>query len=76
MCSKEKLSYCDTAIIDAALGDSSTAFASLDRGIEQRHWSMLMAPVDPRLESLRSDARWASVCARIRNAERQTALRR
>jgi tetratricopeptide (TPR) repeat protein len=76
LCNKEKLRYCDTAIIDAALGDSGSAFASLDQGIEQRHWSMLMVPVDPRLEPLRSDPRWQSICTRIRNVESQTALRR
>lgn len=54
-CAKHNLPYCDTAMIDTELGRFDSAFASLETGLELRHWKILMLSVDPRLEPLHQD---------------------
>jgi len=50
----------------AALGEADSAFAWLDRAIEQRtHWRMF-TPWDTVLEPLRSDPRFAALLSRMR----------
>lgn len=66
---RDNSSYCDTAIIDSELGLVDSAFASLERGLQLRHWRVLMLSVDPRLESLHKDPRWNAFCSRIRAQE-------
>jgi tetratricopeptide (TPR) repeat protein len=52
------------AATSAALGDRDRAFAVLEKGIEQRAY-MLRLGVDPALDPLRSDPRFASLMRRV-----------
>jgi tetratricopeptide (TPR) repeat protein len=62
---RDSYSYCDTAVINAEIGLNDGAFASLERGLQLRHWKVLILSVDPRLESLHKDARWHALRSRI-----------
>jgi serine/threonine protein kinase/tetratricopeptide (TPR) repeat protein len=53
------------AFIYAALGDRDRAFAELERAVDQRSATLLWANVDPRLASLRSDARFQELLEKI-----------
>jgi serine/threonine-protein kinase len=53
------------AIIHAALGDKDRAFAALDQAIEARSWYVTWLSVDPSLDSLRSDPRFADRMRRV-----------
>ena len=61
--------YCETALIDAALGDLDAAFASLEEGFRERHWKLLISCVDPRLAALHGDARWQELVDGVRAAK-------
>ena len=52
------------AATSAAVGDKDRAFAVLEKGIEQRAY-MLRMGVDPALDPLRSDPRFASLMGRV-----------
>ncbi|MFL5619813.1 MAG: BTAD domain-containing putative transcriptional regulator [Gemmatimonadaceae bacterium] len=53
------------ALVHAALGESDSAFAWLDRGVEERtHW-MVWLNRDPRWHSVRGDARFALLVRRV-----------
>ena len=71
VCAGDSQLYCDTAIVEAALGQTDKAFASLDQGIKLRHWNVLMLAIDPRLEALHGDPRWQALCERVRNPVRR-----
>lgn len=47
------------AVIDAALGETDRAFEELDRAIESRSWYVTWLQVDPSLDPLRNDPRFA-----------------
>jgi hypothetical protein len=66
MCTTDPNDYCDTAAADAAVGDQDAAFTSLEQGLRQRHWALLLHSVDPRLDALHKDARWDKIMAAIR----------
>jgi TolB-like protein/tetratricopeptide (TPR) repeat protein len=53
------------AFIYAALGDVDRAFQELDRAADQRAPVLLWANVDPRLDTLRGDARYRALTKRI-----------
>lgn len=53
------------AIIYAALGEKDEAFAWLERALSERDEEMAIIKVDPRLDSLRSDARFTSLVERV-----------
>ena len=54
------------AVVHAALGDRDGAFAWLDRGFDARPQEMIYVKVDPRLEPLHSDQRFAELLRRMR----------
>jgi tetratricopeptide (TPR) repeat protein len=58
----------ETAIIYAALGKKDEAFEWLDRAYEDRSERLSWLKVDPELDSLRSDARFAELMRRMRLA--------
>jgi serine/threonine-protein kinase len=53
------------AVVHAALGDRDGAFSWLDRGFGARPQEMIYVKVDPRLESLHSDPRFAELLRRM-----------
>ena len=53
------------AMIYAGLGDKDRAFAELDKAYEARSWYMAVVGVDSKLDSLRSDARFAKLLAEV-----------
>jgi eukaryotic-like serine/threonine-protein kinase len=54
-----------SAIIYAGLGDKEHALEWLDRAFEDRSWAMIFLKVDPRLDGLRADQRFASLLRRM-----------
>ena len=55
----------DTVSIHARLGDKDEAFSLLDRAYAERNMWLMNLKVDPRLDNLRSDARFQSLLARV-----------
>jgi eukaryotic-like serine/threonine-protein kinase len=53
------------AIIYAGLGDKDRAFVELDKAYEARSWYMAVVGVDSKLDSLRSDSRFAKLLVEI-----------
>jgi TolB-like protein/tetratricopeptide (TPR) repeat protein len=53
------------ALVHTALGDADAAFRELDRAIEERSSWMAFAAVNPRLDALRGDPRFAAVRRRV-----------
>ncbi len=49
----------------AGLGDNDRAFASLERAYEERSWYMTHLKLDPELDPLRSDSRFADLVKRV-----------
>jgi hypothetical protein len=56
----------DFAIIHVGLGEAEEAFKWLERACEERSFSMLMSlKAEPRLDPLRSDARFLDLVRRV-----------
>jgi TolB-like protein len=53
------------ALIYAGLGETERAFDWLEKAYECRSWGLLWLKVDPRLDGLRSDARFTSLLRRV-----------
>ena len=53
------------AMIYAGLGDKDRAFAELDKAYEARSWYMAVVGVDSKLDSLRSDPRFAKLLVEV-----------
>ncbi len=53
------------AMVYAGLGDNNRAFAALNRAYEARSWYMAVLAVDPKFDSLRGDARFAELVAKV-----------
>jgi serine/threonine protein kinase/tetratricopeptide (TPR) repeat protein len=53
------------AMIYTGLGDKDRAFAELDKAYEARSWYMAVVGVDSKLDSLRSDSRFAKLLAEV-----------
>jgi tetratricopeptide (TPR) repeat protein len=49
----------------AGLGDKDQAFASLEKAFEERSWYLTQAKLDPELDPLRSDPRFANLLKRV-----------
>jgi TolB-like protein/Tfp pilus assembly protein PilF len=58
--------YYDVAVIHAGLGDTDRAFAWLEQAYAKRSPRMVYLNVDPRLDGLRSDPRFATLLRRMR----------
>ncbi|HJR52211.1 MAG TPA: adenylate/guanylate cyclase domain-containing protein [Gemmatimonadota bacterium] len=58
--------YYAIALIHAGLGDKERALAWLERGYEHRSPGLVYLAVDPRLDDLRSDARFVAMMNRMR----------
>lgn len=63
--SQRKLSAYDQAIIRTGLGDKQQAFALLYKAFEERSEYLPYMVVEPRLESLRTDARYTALLDRL-----------
>jgi TolB-like protein/DNA-binding winged helix-turn-helix (wHTH) protein len=55
----------DTAAVYAKLGDKDEAFSLLNRAFDRRNMWLMNLNVDPRWDSLRSDARFQSLLVRV-----------
>ena len=53
------------AVIYAALGDKDQAMASLEKAFEERSWYVTDLAVDPKVDNLRSDPRFADLLRRM-----------
>jgi len=67
------ISAFEIALIQAALDDVDTAFTWLDRACDERSGWLPYIAVEPRLASLRNDARYARVLERIGLAKQRPA---
>lgn len=54
------------ALIHNALGDSNTAIAWLERGLEQRDCKMVFLKVEPKWDNLRSESRFVQLIKKMR----------
>ena len=63
----------DVAVVHAALGERDLAFDWLDKAYEDRHPWLVMLKVTPKVDSLRSDPRFAALLARIADSTLVTA---
>jgi serine/threonine-protein kinase len=61
---RKYVSHYDIAVVYAGLGDVDMAFERLEDALEERSSWMVFIGVDPRLEPLHTDARFADVLAR------------
>ena len=64
----EKTRYVENywvAITYAALGDKDAAFAELEKAYQQRDWFLPRMKVDPYLDPLRDDPRFADLVKRV-----------
>ena len=61
--SQYAMAYC-VATVYAGLGDKDKAFAELDRSFAQREWWLTRLKVDPLMDSLRDDPRFAAMLER------------
>jgi serine/threonine-protein kinase len=57
--------YYQRAVVDLALGDRDAALAHLDQAVEERSVFIEWLKVDPDLEPLRGDPRFAKIVARV-----------
>ena len=62
---REKPASFDMAEIFAQLGETEKAFEWLEKGYEERNYSMMYLKVAPNLDSLRSDSRFENLLRRI-----------
>jgi len=60
----EYVSGYDMAIVFAGLGDRDRAFQELEGALEERTWEVVYMAIDPMLEPLRSDPRFARLLGR------------
>ena len=59
------MSSASIALIYAALGDKDQAFAWLDKAEKEHDANLARLTVDPRFDSLRSDARFPDLVRRV-----------
>jgi len=64
--SKEYVSSTDLAVLYDALGDREKAFAALESAYQSRDVQLQFLLVDPRFDSLRSDARFGELIKKLR----------
>jgi TolB-like protein/DNA-binding winged helix-turn-helix (wHTH) protein/Flp pilus assembly protein TadD len=56
----------DVSVIYAGLGQTEQAFRWLDKAVEQRSFWLCWLKLDPRLDALRTDARFTNLLRRVR----------
>jgi TolB-like protein/Tfp pilus assembly protein PilF len=56
----------DIAVVHAGLGDTASAIAQLEAALEEHSAWMVFLNVDPRLDSLRGESRFAEIAAKLR----------
>jgi serine/threonine-protein kinase len=61
----EHVPKCNIALIYAALGDRDTAFRFFDEAFEERSTLLLFLNIDPRLDIMRSDMRFAGLLEKV-----------
>ena len=57
------------AITDTALGDKDAAFAALEKDFADRSTHFSWIPIDPLLDDLRTDPRWATLVQRVASSK-------
>jgi hypothetical protein len=62
---RRHVSSYDFTILYAALGDQDHAFSCLEQAYESRSEALVWLKVDPRLDSLRADARFMDLLERV-----------
>ncbi|PYQ58282.1 MAG: hypothetical protein DMF58_15865 [Acidobacteria bacterium] len=58
------------ALIYVALGEQNEAFAYLEKSFDERSSAMTLLPIEPALDPIRSDSRFADLLRRVQNAAR------
>jgi hypothetical protein len=53
------------AAVHAALGETDTAFAELERAYRERSFTLSITRVEPMFATLHGDPRWASLMKRL-----------
>ena len=71
MASKKYVSPSFIGLIFTALGDQDNALTWLEKAYEERSGWLVWLNVDPKLDSLRSDARFAELVKRVGLPESQ-----
>ena len=61
---REFVAPTNLAFVYVALGDRTAAFALLERGVAERDPAMLYLQVEPKLDNVRSDARFQAIAER------------
>jgi adenylate cyclase len=67
---KSERNYFQAAAYSSLIGDSDAAFAYLEHSFENKEWNLTLLEVDPRLDSLRRDNRYADLVRRLHASER------
>jgi tetratricopeptide (TPR) repeat protein len=65
MSARQYVSPYGVAMIYAGLGDKEQTLAWLERAYQQRAWAMVFLKVEPELDGLRSDPRFAALVQRV-----------
>ena len=65
MIPRRYVSAVETAYIYGALGETSLAFAWLEKALTERAWGMVLLRVDPRADPLRGDPRFPDLLRRV-----------
>ena len=58
------------ALTYTALGEQNEAFAYLEKSFDERSSAMTLLPIEPALDPIRSDSRFADLLRRVQNAAR------
>ncbi len=59
--------YFNGAVYNALIGNKDQAFEYLEKSLQRREWGIHILEVDPRLDSLRDDPRYAELVRRVQS---------
>ena len=65
-----RTTYVDGAYVNARLGRKDIAFDYLEKAYKRREWSFAYINVEPRLDPLRNDPRFADLVRRVQTRDR------